>query len=373
MTHHTVFKTNSYDRETLLQIITRHFEAHGIADEIPADARVLIKPNLVANKDSAFAVTTNPELVFAVIRYLKSIGINDITVADCPGGALLLFTQMNEIYKDTGYSFISEYAHLNTDFASRDIEAPEGSVNSSFNILNAIADADYIINLPKLKTHNLTCITAGVKNLFGCIPGLQKPAFHAKYPSAKDFSNMLVELAATVKPNFTIVDAVDIMEGNGPTNGKRRHLGLTFSSKDVFGLDDFIVGFLGVPKEAVPTIHASKGKNLLSDNYPVSGDTDFVLEKPILLPEAYEAKSKSDKVFAKVNTLFRKVSDALLESYPQMTDDCILCGKCIATCPKKALKIQNGKITVDKKTCIGCLCCDEVCPNAAVKIRKKIR
>ncbi len=373
MTNHAVFKTDSYDRESLFRIVSKHFEAHGIADEIPKNSRVLIKPNLVSDKDSAFAVTTNPELVFAVIRYLKSIGINDITVADCPGGALLLFTQMNKIYEDTGYSFLSEDASLNADFSARDVSAPSGSVNSSFNILSAVADADYIINLPKLKTHNLTCITAGVKNLFGCIPGLQKPAFHAKYPSAKDFSNMLVELAMTVKPNFTLVDAADIMEGNGPTNGKRRHLGLTFSSKDVFGLDDFIVDFLGIPKNTVPTIQASEEKNLLSADYTILGDSDFVLEKPILLPEAYQANTKTDKVLAKVNSLFRKVSDALFESYPQMTENCILCKKCIATCPKKALKKHNNQIVVEKKLCIGCLCCDEVCPNAAVKIRKKFK
>ena len=51
---------------------------------------------------------------------------------------------------------------------------------------------------------------------------------------------MLAELAATVKPDFTLVDAIDIMEGNGPTNGKKRYLGLTFSGKNVFGLDEFI-------------------------------------------------------------------------------------------------------------------------------------
>lgn len=373
MSHYAIYKADTYDDEVLYSIISKHFEAHGIKNQLSENTHVLLKPNLVTDKEAAFAVTTNPRFVFAVIRYLKSIGIKNITVADCPGGSLLLFSQINDVYSSTGYAFLSDYAELNTDFESRDVASPDGSVNRKFNIINAVADADYIINLPKLKTHNLTCITAGVKNLFGCIPGLQKPAFHAKYPAAKDFSSMLVELAETVKPAFTLVDAIDIMEGNGPTNGKRRHLGLTFSSTDVFGLDAFIADTLGIPQKNIPTVEASKEKKLICTEYSASGDTDFVLESPVILPESVRAETVGGKLGAKIKVLFKKVDDAVFTNYPQMTDKCILCRKCILTCPKNALKIENRKIVVDKKACIGCLCCDEVCPNAAIKIRKKLK
>ena len=97
MSIHVIYRTESYDREELYGIVKKHFEAHGIKNELSETTRVLIKPNLVTNKDAAFAVTTNPELVFAVVRYLKSIGIKNITLADCPGGSLLLFSQMQEI------------------------------------------------------------------------------------------------------------------------------------------------------------------------------------------------------------------------------------------------------------------------------------
>lgn len=104
----------------------------------------------------------------------------------------------------------------------------------SYNLLNAVCDADYIINVPKLKTHNKTVISFGVKNLFGCIPDIQKPTFHAKYSRIGDFANMLVELAMTVKPAITVIDAVEILEHNGPVTGKKRELGLLFGAKDVF-------------------------------------------------------------------------------------------------------------------------------------------
>ena len=368
-----VYKVEKYDDEALYDVVSRHFEAHDIKSKIPAGAKVLLKPNLVVDKDAAFSVTTNPRFVYAVIRYLKNIGVEDITVADCPGGALLLFSEMETVYRKTGYSFLSEFAKLNTDFESKDINSPEDSVNKDFNIINAVSEADFIINIPKLKTHNMTCITAGVKNLFGCIPGLQKPAFHAKYPAVNDFSNMLVELAQTVKPDFTIVDAIDIMEGDGPTNGKKRHLGLTFSSCDVFSMDAYIVNLLEIPEDFVATVSASRKKNLVQEDMEIIGDADFSLEKPILLPSGFNATSGFGKLTAKVKTTAEKLISSVFMSYPQMNEKCVLCKKCVVTCPKNALSIENKKIVLNKKVCIGCLCCDEVCPNAAVDIRKKIK
>lgn len=369
----TVYKVEKYDDTALYDAVSRHFEAHDIKSKIPAGAKVLLKPNLVVDKDAAFSVTTNPRFVYAVIRYLKNIGVEDITVADCPGGALLLFSEMETVYRKTGYSFLSEFAKLNTDFESKDINSPEDSVNKDFNIINAVSEADFIINIPKFKTHNMTCITAGVKNLFGCIPGLQKPAFHAKYPAVNDFSNMLVELAQTVKPDFTIVDAIDIMEGDGPTNGKKRHLGLTFSSCDVFSMDAYIVNLLGIPKDFVATVSASRRKNLVQEDMEIIGDADFSFEKPILLPSGFNATSGFGKLTAKVKTTAEKLISSVFMSYPQMNEKCVLCKKCVVTCPKNALSIENKKIVLNKKVCIGCLCCDEVCPNAAVDIRKKIK
>ena len=373
MSKYAVFKAESYDDTMLYDVVSRHFETHNIKAKIPSGAKVLLKPNLVADKDAAFSVTTNPRFVFAVIKYLNEIGITDITVADCPGGALLVFSDMVDVYEKTGYSFLSEYVTLNTDFESSDVSSPDGSINKKFNIINTIKDADYIINLPKLKTHNMTCITAGVKNLFGSIPGLQKPAFHAKYPAVKDFSNMLVELAQTVKPDFTIVDAIDIMEGNGPTNGKKRYLGLTFSSCDVFGLDAFILEMLKIAEDSVATISASKQKNLINAQSDKVGDIDFVLEKPIVLPSSFNATSGLGKLTAKTKTFAEKAVASVFMSYPQMNEKCILCRKCVVTCPKNALSIENKKIVLNKKLCIGCLCCDEVCPNAAVDVKKKLK
>lgn len=371
MNSFSVYKYKNYDN--VYSVVKKHFEDHNILSELSADTHVLIKPNLVTDKNAAFSVTTNPVFVYSVAQYLRENGIENITVADCPGGALLVFSKMSEVFERCGFAPVSEIAKLNCDFESRDVECDNEFVNKKFNIINAIADADYIINVPKLKTHNQTCITAGVKNLFGSIPGMQKPEFHARYPKSEDFANMLVELAATVKPDFTIVDAIEIMEGNGPTNGKKRHLGLTFSGKDVFGLDKFIAEFLNIPTNKISTVTAAEKKGWNPDEYSVIGDKDFQLDSPILLPEFIRADTLGRKINSRIRTLTVKISDALLMSYPIMNEKCTQCCKCVLTCPQKALTNKDKKITLDINKCIGCLCCDEVCPNAAVTIKRKIK
>lgn len=371
MEFYSVLACDNYN--DIYDVVRKHFEMHKVCDTIPRDAKILIKPNLVTDKEAAFSVTTNPLFVYAVVKYLRDNDYKNITVADCPGGALLLFSQMKDVYTKCGYDILSEYAVLNTDFEGVDIPSPENSVTKKFNVISAVKNADYIINVPKFKTHNLTGITCGVKNLFGCIPGLQKPQFHAKFPGTDDFSNMLVELAQTVKPCFTIVDAVDIMEGNGPTNGKKRHLGLTFAGENVFGLDSFVADFLSIPKDKVGTIVQSEKKNLIPSDYTVCGDKNFSLKQPLLLPESIRAVNAYGKFRARFNTLFAKISDAVFTCYPEMNEKCTVCCKCVMTCPQKALKNNSGKIVLEKSRCIGCMCCDEVCPNSAVDIKKTIR
>ena len=64
----------------------------------------------------------------------------------------------------------------------------------------------------------MTTLSAGIKNLFGTIPGLQKPEMHYTYPDKATFSGMLVDLAETVAPTLTVLDGIEAMEGDGPTS-----------------------------------------------------------------------------------------------------------------------------------------------------------
>ncbi len=373
MDRYVVLKAESYNEDLLYDVIKNHFDFHNVKGAVSPDANVVIKPNLVADRETVFGVTTNPVFIKVIIRCLREIGVKKITVADCPGGATMLTTDINDFYRRVGYDTLAQYADLNTDFESREILTAEGYRNRSFSIIKTIADADFLINVPKLKTHNLTCITAGVKNLFGSVYGLQKPAFHAKYPKIADFSDMLTELALTVKPDLTIVDAIDIQERNGPVNGSRRHLGVTFSSTDVFGLDQVIAQTLDIPCEKISTVAASGRYGLLRPPYFIEGDADFRPDTPVILPESMQAKNSLGRISAKVNVVSVKIDKAVYSYYPSLNGRCAACGKCVLSCPKKALEIRENKVVLNREKCIGCFCCNEVCSNGAIDVKKTFR
>ena len=141
----------------------------------------------------------------------------------------------------------------------------------------------------------------------------------------------------------------------------------------MFTLDSFIAHTLNIPKVNIPTVTASAEKGFIAEEYQTAGDTDFVVDKPILLSELTSADTAGGKLAARISTLVDKVNDAVFMQYPQMNEKCILCKKCIVTCPKKALSISGKRIVLDRKKCIGCLCCDEVCTNGAVDVRKKLK
>ena len=214
----SIVRTEKYDEELLFNAVCMHFETLKIADELKPEMKVVIKPNFVMAVKPEAAATTHPLLIKAVVRWLREHGINNITIAESSGG---LYTQehLRKIYNVCGVAGAGMDELLNFDTGAGPVSTRAGFANGSFNIINPIREADYIINMPKLKTHGMTGFSCGMKNIFGVIPGLEKPQMHYRWPDINDFSKMILELDMTVAPQLTLVDAVEGMEGNGPTGG----------------------------------------------------------------------------------------------------------------------------------------------------------
>ena len=372
-------KTSSYDSAGLRRSIDALFEALEIEKDIFENIRVLLKPNLLGEYDPFLSVTTNPAVVEAVVKWLVDHGVKNIVIADSPGGSVCMMPDFSfiEFYKKTGYSYLETMpgVSLNYDKSWGSADTPAGCKLKTYNLLKAVIDADYIINIPKLKTHTQTVVSIGVKNLFGCVPDIQKPAFHAKYPKKDDFARMLVELAMTVKPSLTVVDAVDIMEHNGPSYGDRRHLGLLFASKDVFSQDEYIAALLGVNTDTISLFRIAHEKGLLHKPKLMSNSFSHnEIIEPLRLPDIFTAKTVSSKISALYSMAADKFSDLFLISEPSIdTVKCKRCMRCMNTCPVRAISERKGFPLIDSNKCIHCLCCTEVCLHASIKIHTKIK
>ncbi len=215
----TIERCSAYYGDNPRRALLRALEPlGGIEEFVKPGQKVLLKPNLLRKARPEEAVTTHPLLIKAVVELVQGAG-GKAVIGDSPGAALAhTRNTLIKLYRGCGLDRVADEtgAELSFDTGYRIIPLPNGKTVKRIEIIDAALNADVIINLPKFKTHNFTLLTGAVKNCFGLVPGLIKPAYHAKLPDLDDFSSMLVDLMEFADPALTIVDGVWGMEGEGP-------------------------------------------------------------------------------------------------------------------------------------------------------------
>lgn len=250
----SLVRCQSYDRTELqssLEILLAPLG--GMTSVVKPGDRVLLKPNLLTGARPGKEAITRPEVVYAVAKAVLDAGGKPF-LGDSPA-----FGSAHGVAKSGNYlPLMAELGVPIVEFHGKRYE----TVSDSFNHLllsKEALEADVVINLPKVKSHMQLTLTLGVKNLFGCVPGKMKAWWHMEAGKSSDrFGDMLVETAKAIQPDLTILDGILGHEGNGPSGGEPRSLGLLAASTDVFALDRAIVDVLQVDPATVPTIVASQ-------------------------------------------------------------------------------------------------------------------
>ncbi len=213
--------------------------------------------------------------------------------------------------------------------------------------------------------------TGAVKNLFGMIPGVTKADYHLKMNDPDNFANMLIDICDYIKPIFSIIDGVEAMEGDGPSAGDIRNLGLLLVGDSPYELDLVACKIAGIEK--VPTnLHAQRRHlvtNDMNDMVFYGAPIDGIDITPFKLPGSTHINFVEDRIppFV-VEFLLDKV-----RPYPKVIQkQCIGCGICAKNCPSKVISIIDKKARIDTSTCIRCFCCHELCPEKAMGIKRHI-
>ena len=368
----SLYQVNEYKEELIYPAVCRFMEDLEIDKDMRPDLKVVIKPNLVMAKSPKFPATTHPLVIKAVVLWLNEHGVQDITLAESSGG-LYNAEYMRNVYNVCGMKQLEPELKLNMDFSAQTMNCPEGFANHSFHIITPILEADYIINICKLKTHAMTGYSGGIKNLFGTIPGLEKPQMHYRWPDINDFSNMLVELSQVVRPQLTIIDAIDAMEGNGPTGGDSHPLHMLLASRDMYTQDYFAAGLMGLEPMDIIMIKQAVEKGLSKpDELNLKGDPVPANLTPFVQPDT-KRLDFGNAVPKFLQKPFTAIARKLLKSYPQVDKKiCVGCGKCAESCPAQIITIKNKKAHFPRKGCISCFCCQEMCPVKAISVKKAL-
>ena len=334
-----------------------------------------IKANLVSAMRPEECATTHPALLCALTGMLRERGAR-VIIGDSPGG---VYTSafVNHVYSAAGMSACEAAgAELNRDLGTVEARFPEARVLKSFTYTSWLDSCDFIINVCKLKSHGMMGMSAAVKNMFGVIPGTMKPEYHFRFPNMADFAHMLVDINDyfSEKVRLCLVDAVDAMEGNGPTKGTPRHIGVLLASVSPHTVDAVCRRLICLSEDAVPTLSAARERDMLPDEISLSM-ADYTYDRRSVEDYAVQdfrhVAVRHGHLFASKGKLVSKVLGKLLSSRPELTqDECIGCGKCAEICPAKAIVMENRKAVIDRDTCIRCFCCQEFCPMGAMKVHR---
>ncbi|HEY9618082.1 MAG TPA: DUF362 domain-containing protein [Microcoleaceae cyanobacterium] len=268
----SLIRAQSYDRPELRQTIEAVLAPlGGMAAFVKPGDRVLLKPNLLTGSRPTKECVTRPELVYCVAQLVQAAGGQPF-LGDGPA-----FGSAKGVALANGYQPLIDDLKLPIiDFHGKRYQ----TVSDEFNHLllsKEAMEADVVINLPKVKSHVQLTVTLGVKNLFGCVPGKMKAWWHMEAGKDRDrFGKMLIETARAVDPDLTILDGIIGHEGNGPSGGEPRQLGILGAATNVFALDRAMVDILQIDPTQVPTIVASQALGVCPD----LTDVDFPLLQP---------------------------------------------------------------------------------------------
>ena len=365
-----LIRCESYDQQEVDRAVAQAFAlAGGLEQWIKPGMTVAIKANLLMKKKPEAFTTTHPAVIEAVAKQVRALGASAV-IGDSPGGP---FTPalVHGVYRACGMERAAENAGavLNEDFEQVTVYEENRVVLRQMQLCRYLTQADAVIDCAKLKTHGLTQYTGAVKNLYGCVPGTVKVEYHFRMPALKDFSQMLVDLCEHIRPVVSLIDAVEAMEGDGPSGGTMRRMNCLIASPSAYAADVVGARLMGLRPESICTIQRAAERGLV-DPEQVS-----VLGERI---EDYIAEDYQVPVIQGEKTLPRmapKCVMGLLEKWMKpkpvfLHKKCVGCGDCFRSCPPKAIAMKEGRPQADLDVCIRCFCCQELCPVQAIRIKR---
>lgn len=376
MTRVSIYRCADYDEDRLGEIFLRALEDAGFGADEFRGARVVLKPNLLSASAPEKAVITHPAFFAAAVRMVKAHGGIPVLV-ESPA-----FQSLEKVAAKAGYDRIiaDERIEVWDNKSIAVITNEAGRKFKRFEVARPLLEADILLNLPKIKTHAITCLTCAVKNLFGTIPGLAKSQWHMRAKTREEFPEFILDFYGAVKHAFDdgrrilhLVDGILGMEGEGPgPGGTPRRLDMILAGTDAVAVDRVVARLTGLDVAKIATIGSAVARGLGAgklEDIEIVGQSLEEMAVENFAPPGRSFQSRLQDRVLRINAL----KNLCVERPVPSAERCTLCYQCKSICPAGAIHKSKGSSGVpayDYDACIRCYCCMEICPEAAITLKK---
>ena len=218
--------------------------------------RVLIKVNFIATKTWDTGATTDPIVVEAIIERLKKLAV-EVYVVESDA----TMTNADKAFESTGMKEMCDrngVQCLNLRHVKDrvNIDIPDGKALKKITVPRIVAESA-IVSAAKLKTHNWTGVTLGMKNMFGLLPDKLKSKCHLM-----GINKVIAEINTVLKPTLTVIDGFVAMEGRGPAGGTPVQMDLIIAGSDPVATDATACRIMGFDPHEIKHIYKAYEKGL---------------------------------------------------------------------------------------------------------------
>ncbi len=379
-----VEQVQAWTRDEIEAGIEAILEARQASLPTARDARIVIKPNLNNDLVALTGNCVDLRVLGALIRGLKQRGYTDLTVADGSNVGIdrrgidsFARLRVDRFCEQLGVHLVN----INLD-QGRPLVLHAGARPM---VSSTVLDKDFLISVPKIKTHAEMQLTCAMKNWVGIVVGQDKRQVHY------DLARNIHALNELVRPDLIIVDGLVGMEGNGPGDGEPFRMGLLLACDDALVNDLVVARMVGLPWRKVPYLAIAGQRGRIAPQLEAEVERRVPVLRPIQLPppRSLQARLSEKRWLIWLKLAVRPLVDKpqvarlayrlrIVQDVYDRSDDtlrvvgrdaerCGDCHKCQDFCPAGLSRDRIGD-QPDPPECFHCLYCWFVCPQGAIHL-----
>jgi uncharacterized protein (DUF362 family) len=229
--------------------------------------RALVKVNFITTKTWDTGATTDPIVVEAIIRRLRELPV-EVYVVESDA----TMTNADRAFRATGMEDVCErngvgWINLRQAGDNVELKIPNGRVLGSIKVPRIVTESA-VVNAAKMKTHDETGVTLGMKNMFGLLPEKFKGKYHFR-----GIHRVIADINTVLRPALTVIDGFVAMEGRGPISGRPVRMDTIIAGRDIVATDATACRVMGFEPHQVDHIRMGHERGLGEiDGIEVVGD-----------------------------------------------------------------------------------------------------